>query len=80
MRDSLEIALVVISLFTGICGAFTWYRSSVIKGYAAQRDFQHLKRNYEQLASSTSDLYKFADDAKDQILRELTLIRSKLDG
>lgn len=79
LDEILEMGLVIISLFTGVSGAFVWYRSSIIKGYAAQRDFEHLKRNYQQLAASTDNLYRFADDTKDELLRELALIRSKLD-
>ena len=45
-----------MSLFTGIFGAIAWYRAGVRKAYAAERDFNHLKNNYRQLAQSMNNL------------------------
>lgn len=46
--------LPVISSFAGLAtfaaGGLAWYRSSVQKGYAAQRDFEHLRLNQQQMA------------------------------
>ena len=79
----LGIVLGMMSLFTGVFGAIAWYRANVRKAYAAERDFNHLKNNYAQLAASMNNLYQFSDDAKDEVMRELTYIRAavdKLDG
>ena len=51
------------SLITGIVGAIAWYSSKVKKEYAAERDFKHLKRNYEQLAVNVENLWRLMDDS-----------------
>lgn len=40
-----------LSSFIG--GGILWYRGAIEKQYAAQRDFQHLRRNQEQLKQAT---------------------------
>lgn len=52
MQNWLALAGFVLGLFTSLAGALAWYATSVRKRYAAERDFQHLKRNYEQLAAN----------------------------
>lgn len=49
--------LIALASFVGgvIASAITclkWYGNSQKKAYAAERDFQHLRRNYEQLAEA----------------------------
>lgn len=74
------------SLITGIVGAIAWYSSKVKKEYAAERDFKHLKRNYEQLAVNVENLWRLMDDSfreheeklsdqHNQILRELAELK-----
>lgn len=47
--ESLETVIsLVLGITSLVSGIFLWHRSSVTKNYAAERDFQHLKRNYEQ--------------------------------
>jgi uncharacterized protein YoxC len=46
-----------LSGFVG--GAILWYRGSVEKQYASQRDFQHIRRNQEQIQQAAKLL---ADD------------------
>ena len=75
----LGIVLGMMSLFTGVFGAIAWYRANVRKAYAAERDFNHLKNNYRQLAESMNNLYRFSDDAKDEVMRELTYIRAAIE-
>ncbi|MGD1927881.1 MAG: hypothetical protein ACFB12_03140 [Leptolyngbyaceae cyanobacterium] len=55
------------------------YRVNVRKAYAAERDFNHLKNNYRQLAESMNNLYRFSDEAKDEIMRELILLRAAIE-
>lgn len=74
------------SLITGIVGAIAWYSSKVKKEYAAERDFKHLKRNYEQLVINIEQLWRLMDnqfkeqeerlsDQHNQILRELAELK-----
>jgi hypothetical protein len=52
--------MTVISLVMGVSsfigGIILWYKGSVEKSYAAQRDFGHLKRNYENLSNAINIL------------------------
>ena len=75
----LGIVLGAMSLFTGVFGAIAWYRAGVRKAYAAERDFNHLKNNYRQLAESMNNLYRFSDEAKDEVMRELILLRAAIE-
>lgn len=52
MQNYLALAGFLLGLLTSILGALAWYGSSVQKKYAAERDFQHLKNNYAQLAAN----------------------------
>lgn len=50
MIEWLPIISTIAGLTTFAAGALTWYRGSITKGYAAQRDFEHLRRNQQQMA------------------------------
>lgn len=74
------------SLITGVVGAFAWYSSKVKKEYAAERDFNHLKKSYDQLAVNVEQLWRLMDDnfreheqklvdQHNQILRELAELK-----
>ena len=76
------IVVSIASLFTGVMGAIAWYGAKTRKQYAAERDFGHLKRNYEQLAQNVEELWRLMDNQfrehqeklsgqHEEILREL---------
>ena len=48
----------ILGILTSAIGIAALYRGSVIKGYAAQRDFNHLKNYYQSLAEA----FKFQTD------------------
>lgn len=54
MNHSELISLIGVILgCLSFCGGFIlWWKGSIEKRYAAQRDFGHLKRNQEQLISN----------------------------
>ena len=56
----------MVSLCLGLAGFLTgvglWYRGAVQKSYAAQRDFEHLKRNYQQLSQVLKQISEQMDD------------------
>lgn len=71
-----ENVLGLISVATAFFGAFAWYSASVVKRYAAQRDFEHLRRNMEQLAINQAAILKEVDERSDGLeieLRELKI-------
>lgn len=53
-----EAIAMVISLISFVSGGIAWYSSAVRKSYAAERDFQHLRRNQEQLSSGIAECLK----------------------
>ncbi len=60
----------IFGIGTSLVAIDSIYKSSIRKGYAAERDFQHLKRDYEALSSSIDFLAKnferdFADIRKE---------------
>lgn len=77
-----ERIVTLISLAMGLAsflgGLILWYRGSVEKRYAAERDFRHLQRNYEQLSGHLLALIKEEDSRYDEIRLELRDIKNFL--
>lgn len=68
---------LVMGLGSFLASLLFWYKGSVEKRYAAQRDFGHLRRNYEQLSQAVAQLGEELDqrmDAVDNRLQEISLI------
>lgn len=78
----------LIGSFFGIATSFiaigSIYRSSIRKGYAAERDFQHLQRNYEALIQNMNFLTKnferdFADIRKENDQQSDRIIENQIE-
>ena len=84
MFSNFEQLIAVLGALLGLMGSiatgFTWYRSAVRKEYAAQRDFNHLKNNYESLSLTVSNIIKEQDDRFDRIDISMARTESKLDA
>jgi nitrogen fixation protein FixH len=52
LNDFVAISGFILGLITALAGWLAWYGTAVRKRYAAERDFNHLRRNYEQLAEN----------------------------
>ena len=74
------VVSLAIGVITFIGGLLAWYRGAVEKRYAAERDFNHLKRNYEQLANSLGSLMKDEEDRFDELRLELRELKFQLQG
>ena len=61
-----------IGVITFLGGALAWYAGAVEKRYAAQRDFQHLRRNQEQINNGINTILKDQDRRFDTIEKELS--------
>lgn len=75
--DTASLASLIMGLLSFLGGLMLWYKGSVEKRYAAQRDFGHLKRNYDQLTMGVDELGKDVDtrlDAIDKKLQEISMI------
>lgn len=71
----LSIALGAISF---AAGALLWYKGSIEKQYAAQRDFGHLKRQYEQMSSIITQQNREMDRRLDNLEADVRDVKSFL--
>lgn len=72
MKDAiavLPIAGFLLGLLTSLAGVLVFYRNSVQKRYAAERDFQHLKRNYESIVQMLTIISDEIDDVRLEVVR-----------
>lgn len=69
--SSIPLIISIISCLVGLSGAafavFARWKASVEKGYAAQRDFAHLQRNFEQLNQSMQIFLKDQKEGFDSL-------------
>lgn len=68
---SIETFIAVAGFVLGVGGTLTavvnYYASSQTKKYAAQRDFEHLRRNQEQLIHNLSEIAKDIDEVREEV-------------
>jgi hypothetical protein len=65
--EIVSLASTLLGAISVIGGGIAYYRSSVIKRYAAQRDFEHLKRNYESISAAIATSHQETE----QLLRDM---------
>jgi chromosome segregation ATPase len=66
MGNWINLISLSIGLLSFLSGGILWYRGSIEKRYAAERDFQHLKKNQEGIAVLLTQM----DDSLDDMQRE----------
>jgi shikimate 5-dehydrogenase len=75
VKDHIEIAVALIGCLIGVGGAaaaiYARWKASIEKGYAAQRDFQHLKRNQEQISAGIAEIAKDFDQGLTDISKDV---------
>jgi len=68
-----------ITLLMGVCtfigGLIALYGAAVRKQYASERDFNHLKRNYESLSGNIASIDRMIDDRLDKNDMQLVEIK-----
>lgn len=69
--ELLQFFVLCASVGTTIFVTISWYKSVITKQYAAQRDFEHLKRNYQQLSEGQAQILKEIDSRFDQTTLDL---------
>lgn len=65
----------VLGILGVVCGGLLYYTASRVKTYAAQRDFEHLKRNYEQLSKNIEYFVREQDRNFDRVVDILQEIK-----
>jgi hypothetical protein len=78
MDNYFNIISLVMGLSSFIGGMVLWYRGSVEKRYAAERDFAHLRRNYEQLCQELMELEEKIDTKSGTLLTQFLEIKALL--
>lgn len=94
MKEFLDVVLPIVSLMIGAIGTFMGVRSfyrerqqealkrhaeAERKEYAAQRDFGHLQRNYEQFTANLANLVDECDRRFDEQALELKEVKGLLN-
>lgn len=74
---NIETFVAVAGFVLGVGGTLTavvnYYASSQTKKYAAQRDFEHLRRNQEQLILNIASLAEDIDETR-QLVKDLSRV------
>jgi len=78
MKQALSLvplAGLLLGILSTLGGAFFYWNGAVRKRYAAERDFEHLRRNQEQILQ----MLKLLDDDLGDVKTELVRLGSKAD-
>lgn len=62
--EIVAIAGFALSLTTFLVGVVLSYRSSVVKRYAAERDFGHLKNSFSQMSQNLQSIQDEIEELK----------------
>lgn len=72
LKEWLAIIVSVLGIFGFIGTVIVYHRAAVIKSYAAERDFNHLRGNQQQMVTLLTQI----DDKIVEIHHELELIKN----
>jgi hypothetical protein len=82
-KNNIEIIVAIIGCVIGVGGAIiaihARWKASIEKGYAAQRDFQHLKRNQENISMGIAQIDKDISERLDQIDKDIDTRLDRVD-
>ena len=70
---------LLLAFLTTSAGVILWYVNSEKKKYAAERDFNHIRRNQEQMQLSLNHLFEEIDRRFQNVERDVLEIRTILD-
>lgn len=79
-QDVATVAGLLMGVSSFVAGAITWYKGAIVKSYAAERDFNHLRRNLEQLSNNLSDVSEEVDHRFDRLEGEMIQIKALLQA
>ena len=76
--ELLSYASILMGLVATISGAIAWYRSTVRKQYASERDFNHIRNSIAQLAQAIADQDKFTEEQLSRLNSRIDTLNSTL--
>jgi Flp pilus assembly protein TadB len=82
MDAATAIALIaaIPGVITFLLGIVFWHSARSTKSYAAQRDFEHLKRNYQVMAEALQLIDNDIQKSTATTLKEIDTRCDRLDG
>lgn len=69
----------ILAVFTTFASAVLWYVNAEKRKYGLERDFNHMKRNYEQMAQSLNVIITELDHRFDAVDRSIIEIKATLN-
>lgn len=79
VTDFIAIGSLVLASATSFVGIALWYAKSEKKRYGLERDFDHLKRNYEQIQQSLNTILREIDHRFNELERDISEVNNKVD-
>ena len=67
----ISLGSLLLACVTSFAGLLLWYTNSEKKKYAAERDFNHIRRNQEQLQTSLDTLLKEIEFSLENLSKEI---------
>jgi hypothetical protein len=81
-KDSIELIAITVGCLTGLAGflggVYFYWQAKVKKSYAAERDFNHLRRNQENMVVNLNEILKEQDRRFDQLDLSINRVESML--
>lgn len=76
ISDAIAFGGLTLAIFSSIIGGIIWYANAEKKKYGLERDFNHLKRNQQQILDGLNSLVREIDRRFDSIDRDILEIKS----
>ncbi|MGB3757275.1 MAG: hypothetical protein WBA07_13025 [Rivularia sp. (in: cyanobacteria)] len=79
INDLIAVGSLAFTVLSGIVAGSFWYANSEKRRYGLERDFAHLRRNYEQIQQSLNLIMTEFDHRFDTAERDILEIKSGLN-
>ncbi|MDJ0737342.1 MAG: hypothetical protein QNJ47_25310 [Nostocaceae cyanobacterium] len=78
VNDLIALCPLLLSIGGNAIAIVLWYVNSEKRKYGLERDFLHLKRNYEQINSNLLAILYELDNRFDRVKRDILEVKSNL--
>lgn len=78
--DLVSLLSTILGILGALSGGYFFFSSRVRKEFASQRDWAHLKRDYESMSKTLASELEQLDANHAQILREISELRAYLQA
>ncbi|AFZ59379.1 hypothetical protein H6G54_00810 [Anabaena cylindrica FACHB-243] len=78
LSNTALIVTLILTVGSNLVWLLNYYGNSEKKRYAAEREFQHLKKNQEQLMLNLDNIFQDVESQYKFIARDLLVIKTKL--